>query len=159
MDLNRSCSVKLNDGHIMPVLGFGTLASNDVPKSKAGEATKVVIDVGFRHFDAAYVYQNEEEVGKAIREKIAEGTVKREDTFYTTKLWTTFRCPELVRPALERSLKALQLDSVDLFITFATRHEDLLSIQIIHFLMRIDNSVWLLQSSLTLVDDWQTTHR
>ncbi|XP_002920387.1 aldo-keto reductase family 1 member C15 [Ailuropoda melanoleuca] len=116
MDLNLSRSVKLNDGHVMPVLGFGTLASDDVPKSKCGEATKVAIDVGFRHFDAAYVYQNEEEVGKAIREKIAEGTVKREDIFYTTKLWTTFCRPELVRPALERSLKALQLDYVDLFI-------------------------------------------
>ncbi|XP_026334476.1 aldo-keto reductase family 1 member C15-like isoform X2 [Ursus arctos] len=87
-----------------------------VPKSKSGEATKVAIDVGFRHFDAAYIYQNEKEVGKAIREKIADGTVKREDIFYTTKLWTTFCRPELVRPALERSLKALQLDYVDLFI-------------------------------------------
>lgn len=116
MDLNRSRSVKLNDGHVMPMLGFGTLASNDVPKSKSGEATKVAIDVGFRHIDAAYAYQNEEEVGKAIREKIADGTVKREDIFYTTKLWVTFLRPELVRPALERSLKMLQLDYVDLFI-------------------------------------------
>nr|XP_012421841.1 PREDICTED: aldo-keto reductase family 1 member C3-like [Odobenus rosmarus divergens] len=115
MDLNRSCSVKLNDGHIMPVLGCDTLASNDVPKSKASEATTVAIDVGFQHFDAAYVYQNEEEVGEAIQEKISEGTVKRKDIVYT-KLWTTFRCPELVRPALERSLKALRLDYVDLFI-------------------------------------------
>ncbi|XP_070458058.1 aldo-keto reductase family 1 member C15-like isoform X4 [Equus przewalskii] len=56
-----------------------------VPKSKAGEATKVAVDVGFRHIDAAYAYQNEEEVGKALREKMADGTVKREDIFYTTK--------------------------------------------------------------------------
>uniref|UniRef100_A0A8C3YNW2 Aldo-keto reductase family 1 member C8 n=1 Tax=Catagonus wagneri TaxID=51154 RepID=A0A8C3YNW2_9CETA len=87
-----------------------------VPKSKAGEATRVAIDVGFRHIDAAYVYENEEEVGSALREKIADGTVKREDLFYTTKLWATFFRPELVRPALERSLKKLQLDYVDLFI-------------------------------------------
>lgn len=116
MDSKCSHSVKLNDGHFMPVLGFGTLASEDVPKSKAAEATKVAIDVGFRHIDAAYVYQNEEEVGKALREKIADGTVKREDIFYTTKLWATFFRPELVQPALERSLKKLQLDYVDLFI-------------------------------------------
>ncbi|KAL4841697.1 hypothetical protein H8958_012828 [Nasalis larvatus] len=86
------------------------------PKSKAGEATKVAIDVGFRHIDAAFFYQNEEEIGKAIREKTADGAVKREDIFYTTKLWTTFFRPELVRPALERSLKKLQLDYVELFI-------------------------------------------
>ncbi|KAM8804234.1 aldo-keto reductase family 1 member C15-like isoform 2-T2 [Rhynchonycteris naso] len=116
MESKRSRFAKLNDGHFMPVLGFGTIASEGVPKSKVTEATKVAIDVGFRHIDAAYVYENEEEVGKAIREKIADGTVKREDIFYTTKLWTTFFRPELVRQALERSLKKLQLDYVDLFI-------------------------------------------
>ncbi|XP_066241269.1 aldo-keto reductase family 1 member C15-like [Saccopteryx leptura] len=116
MNPKRSRSVKLNDGHFMPVLGLGTAAFDGVPKSKATEATKVAIDVGFRHIDAAYFYENEEEVGKAIREKIADGTVKREDIFYTTKLWSTFFRPELVRQALERSLKKLQLDYVDLFI-------------------------------------------
>ncbi|KAM9672925.1 aldo-keto reductase family 1 member C15-like isoform 2-T2 [Trichechus inunguis] len=116
MDIKHIHSVRLNDGHFMPVLGFGTYAPEEIPKSKAGEATKVAIDVGFRHIDAAYFYQNEEEVGKAIREKIADGTVKREDIFYTTKLWATFLRPEFVQPALERSLKKLQLDYVDLFI-------------------------------------------
>ncbi|ELW71654.1 Prostaglandin F synthase 1 [Tupaia chinensis] len=116
MDLNQSHSVKLNDGHFMPVLGFGTYAPEEIPKSKAFESTKVAIDVGYRHIDAAHLYQNEEEVGKAIREKIADGTVKRKDIFYTTKLWATFHRPELVQPALERSLKKLQLDYVDLFL-------------------------------------------
>ncbi|XP_047611257.1 aldo-keto reductase family 1 member C15-like [Phacochoerus africanus] len=108
--------VKLNDGHLMPVLGLGTLVSEGVPKSKATEATRVAIEVGYRHIDAAYFYENEEEVGNALREKIADGTVKREELFYTTKLWATFFRPELVRPALERSLKKLRLDYVDLFI-------------------------------------------
>ncbi|XP_058388827.1 aldo-keto reductase family 1 member C15-like isoform X1 [Diceros bicornis minor] len=108
--------VELNDGHYIPVLGFGTYAPDEVPKSKAEEATKVAIDVGFRHIDSAHLYQNEEEIGRAIRDKMADGTVKREDIFYTTKLWLTCLRPELVRPALERSLKKLGLDSVDLFI-------------------------------------------
>ncbi|XP_066136958.1 aldo-keto reductase family 1 member C15-like isoform X1 [Saccopteryx bilineata] len=116
MNPKRGRSVKLNDGHFMPVLGLGTAASEGVPKSKATEAIKVAIDVGFRHIDAAYLYENEEEVGKAIREKVADGTVKREDIFYTTKLWSTFFRPELVQQALERSLKKLQLDYVDLFL-------------------------------------------
>ncbi|XP_030674352.1 aldo-keto reductase family 1 member C15-like [Nomascus leucogenys] len=116
MDLKQSHSGRLNDGHIMPMLGFGTYAPDHTPKSKAGEATEAAIDVGFCHLDAAFFYQSEEEVGKAIREKIADGTVKREDIFYTTKLWTTFFRPELVCSALERSLEKLQLDYVDLFI-------------------------------------------
>ncbi|XP_069314935.1 aldo-keto reductase family 1 member C15-like isoform X2 [Eulemur rufifrons] len=116
MDWTRGHSVKLNDGHFMPVLGLGTYAPEDIPKRKAGEATKVAIEVGYRHIDAAYIYQNENEVGEAIREKIADGTVKREDIFYTTKLWATLFRPEWVKPALERSLKKLQLDYVDLFL-------------------------------------------
>ncbi|XP_055280875.1 dihydrodiol dehydrogenase 3-like [Moschus berezovskii] len=108
--------VKLNDGHFIPVLGFGSSEAKEVPKSEALEVTKFAIEVGFRHIDCAYVYQNEEYVGQAIRSKIADGTVKREDIFYTSKLWCTFLRPELVRPALEKSLKNLQLDYVDLYI-------------------------------------------
>lgn len=72
--------------------------------------------MGFRHIDAAYFYENEEEVGQALRDKMADGTVKREDLFYTTKIWITFLRPELVRQCLERSLKKLGLDYVDLCI-------------------------------------------
>ncbi|XP_058138451.1 aldo-keto reductase family 1 member C23-like protein isoform X2 [Dasypus novemcinctus] len=115
MDLKCHC-VQLSDSHFIPLLGFGTYAAEEVPKSKAGEATKLAIDAGFHHIDSAYLYGNEEEVGQAIRSKIADGTVKREDIFYTSKLWSTFLRPELVRPALERSLKKLQMDYVDLYI-------------------------------------------
>ncbi|XP_040823972.1 aldo-keto reductase family 1 member C15-like isoform X1 [Ochotona curzoniae] len=116
MDLKHNRSVKLSDGHSMPRLGFGTIVPRDAPKSKAFEFTKVAIEAGFRHIDAAFVYENEKEVGAAIREKIADGTVKREDIFYTTKLWATCFRPELVRPTLEKQLKQLQMDYVDLFL-------------------------------------------
>ncbi|XP_069403994.1 dihydrodiol dehydrogenase 3-like [Ovis canadensis] len=116
MDPKYQKKVKLNDGHFIPVLGFGTFAPSEVPKSEALEVTKFAIEVGFRHIDCAYLYQNEEQVGQAIRSKIADGTVKREDIFYTSKVWSTFLRPELVRPALEKSLKDLQLEYVDLYI-------------------------------------------
>ncbi|XP_004588542.2 aldo-keto reductase family 1 member C15-like [Ochotona princeps] len=116
MNPKHSHYVKLNDGHYMPKLGFGTSAPSKVPKSKVFEYTKVAIEAGFRHIDSAHFYENEEQIGAAVREKIADGTVKREDIFYTTKLWTTFHRPEMVRPALEMSLKKLQMDYVDLFL-------------------------------------------
>ena len=50
------------------------------------EVTKFAIEAGFRHIDSAHTYQNEEQVGQAIRSKIADGTVKREDIFYTSKV-------------------------------------------------------------------------
>ncbi|XP_055472621.1 aldo-keto reductase family 1 member C23-like protein isoform X2 [Psammomys obesus] len=83
--MNPNGSAELNDGHRIPVLGFGTFAPEEVPKSLVKEATKIAIGAGFRHIDSAYFYQNEEEVGLAIRSKIADGTVKREDIFYTSK--------------------------------------------------------------------------
>ncbi|KAK1168796.1 aldo-keto reductase family 1 member D1-like [Acipenser oxyrinchus oxyrinchus] len=110
-------SVPLNDGNTMPLMGIGTYADpRTTPKGLCYESVKVAIDDGYRHIDGALVYFNEHEVGQAIREKIAEGKVKREDIFYCGKLWNTFHPPELVRPSLERTLKTLQLDYVDLYV-------------------------------------------
>ncbi|XP_072510284.1 aldo-keto reductase family 1 member C1-like isoform X1 [Notamacropus eugenii] len=87
-----------------------------VPKNETVIATKVAIQVGFRHIDGAFLYENEKEVGQAIQVKIADGTVTRKDIFCTGKLWSTCHRPELVRPALEETLKNLQLDYLDLYI-------------------------------------------
>uniref|UniRef100_A0ABI7XT55 NADP-dependent oxidoreductase domain-containing protein n=1 Tax=Felis catus TaxID=9685 RepID=A0ABI7XT55_FELCA len=112
----KLCSVKLNDGFFMPMLGFGTSAPNKVAKSEVEEAVMKAIDVGYRHFDSAYLYLNEEEIGRAIQKKIADGSVKREDIFYTSKVWGTFLRPELVQTSLEISLRKLQLSYVDLYL-------------------------------------------
>ncbi|XP_055790540.1 aldo-keto reductase family 1 member D1-like isoform X1 [Salvelinus fontinalis] len=110
-------SVPLSDGNRIPLFGLGTYGDpRTTPRGTALNSVKHAIDVGYRHFDGALVYFNEHEVGQAIREKIEDGTVKREDIFYCGKLWNTFHPPELVRPALERTLKALKLDYVDLYI-------------------------------------------
>lgn len=62
--------------------------SHQTPKGSCLEAVKIAIDAGYRHIDGAFVYFNEHEVGQAIREKIAEGKIKREDIFYCGKVRT-----------------------------------------------------------------------
>lgn len=60
-----------------------------VIQSTSGDAERAVkdaIDAGYRHIDSAFLYGNEVEVGNAVRAKIAEGVVKREDMFITTKV-------------------------------------------------------------------------
>ncbi|XP_077119118.1 aldo-keto reductase family 1 member C1-like [Ranitomeya variabilis] len=117
MALKPDSYVVLNDGNKMPVIGFGTGANTaKYTKEQAGESTKVAIDVGYRHIVSAFLYRNEVQVGEAIRSKIADGTVKREDIFYTGKLWGNNHTPERVRLGLEKSLKDLQLDYMDLVL-------------------------------------------
>lgn len=72
--------------------------------------------MGFRHLDAAERYRNEAEVGAALTELFADGTVDREDLFVTTKLWNNNHRSERVRPALQASLDRLGLDAVDLYL-------------------------------------------
>jgi alcohol dehydrogenase (NADP+) len=109
----------------MPALGFGTLI---LDATQTGTATRTALDVGFRHFDCAERYRNEEQVGEALREAIRAGSVTRGDLFITTKLWNNNHRPERVQPALEASLARLQVDYVDLYLMhtpFAFRPGDI----------------------------------
>lgn len=62
------------------------------------------------------LYGNEQEIGDAIREKIAQGSVKREDLFIVTKLWNTFHEREKVVPTCKKSLNNFGLDYLDLYL-------------------------------------------
>jgi len=101
---------KLNTGAEIPALGFGTWQS---PPGEVKKAVAFALSVGYKHVDGAYCYANEDEVGEGLKEAFDSG-VKREDIFVTTKLWCTYH--SRVEEALDKSLKSLGLDYVDLFL-------------------------------------------
>jgi diketogulonate reductase-like aldo/keto reductase len=101
-----------NNSHEIPALGFGTLIPDPIATK---EAVRISLEVGFRQFDCAERYRNEEQVGDAMRAVFKEGKVNREDVFVGTKLWNNNHRPERVGPAFAASLKRLQLDYVDLY--------------------------------------------
>lgn len=97
----------------MPALGFGTLIPDATETRNAAVAA---LEAGFRHFDCAERYRNEEQVGDAIREGLRKGSLTREDLFITTKLWNSNHRPERVKPAFDSSRAKLQSDYVDLYL-------------------------------------------
>eukprot|EP01107_Rhizomastix_libera_P006048 TRINITY_DN20158_c0_g1_i1.p1 TRINITY_DN20158_c0_g1~~TRINITY_DN20158_c0_g1_i1.p1 ORF type:complete len:310 (+),score=61.12 TRINITY_DN20158_c0_g1_i1:31-930(+) len=97
----------------MPTLGLGTWKAD---KGVVGNAVKEAISIGYRMIDCAAIYQNEAEVGEALAECFAAGTVKREDIFITSKLWNNMHRSADVRAGLEQTLRDLRLTSVDLYL-------------------------------------------
>jgi diketogulonate reductase-like aldo/keto reductase len=109
----RYTKIPLNNGSDqIPALGFGTLIPDPIATK---EAVRNSLQVGFRQFDCAERYRNEEHVGEAMRAVFQEGKVKRKDVFIGTKLWNNNHRPERVKPAFEASLRRLQLEYVDLY--------------------------------------------
>jgi D-xylose reductase len=97
----------------MPAVGLGLW------KIAPAQAARTVLDavkLGYRHFDSACDYANEAEVGAGLREALASRMCRREELWVTSKLWNTYHAAEHVRPAVERSLRDLQLDYLDLYL-------------------------------------------
>lgn len=136
----------------IPAVGFGTL----IPDSLAtAQATKAALEAGFRHFDCAERYRNEETVGAALQAAFKTGTVRREDLFVTTKLWNTNHRPDRVKPAFEASLRRLQLDYADCYLIhtpFAFQPGDEQD-------PRDERGQVIYDSGVTLIDTWQALER
>jgi alcohol dehydrogenase (NADP+) len=109
----RSPSVKLNSGHLMPVLGLGTFLAKP---GEVGAAVTKAIHAGYRHFDLAAVYGNEAEIGVALQDAIRSGVVSRADLFLTSKLAASQMEPSRAKACLAKTLADLQTDYLDLYL-------------------------------------------
>ena len=106
-------TLKLHDGTDFPAFGLGTWLSK---KGEVYAAVRHALKVGYRHVDCAWIYFNEDEIGQALTDAFAEGDIKREDLWVTSKLWNDKHAPADVRPALEGTLADLKLDYIDLYL-------------------------------------------
>ncbi|MEV0190968.1 aldo/keto reductase [Kitasatospora purpeofusca] len=112
-------SLELNDGNLIPQLGFGVW---QVPDAEATAAVRAAIEAGYRSIDTAAIYENETGTGKAVADALSGG-LAREDLYITTKLWnsgTRDWSGEQGRDAVLRefdaSLERLGLDYLDLYL-------------------------------------------
>jgi len=103
-------TVKLNNGVEIPILGFGVFQITD--PAECERSVVEAIQTGYSHIDTAASYQNEEAVGRGIK----QSGVAREKLFITTKLWIQSNGYEDTLKAFERSLKRLQVEYLDLYL-------------------------------------------
>lgn len=103
----------LKTGAALPPVALGFWK---VPRPETADLVERAINVGYRHFDCAADYGNEAEVGAGLADVFRKGKARREDIWITSKLWNTYHRKEHVRPALERTLRDLGVDELDLYL-------------------------------------------
>ncbi|KAL9541219.1 hypothetical protein MBANPS3_009243 [Mucor bainieri] len=96
----------------MPIIGYGCWKVEENPE----QVVYTAIKNGYRLIDGAAVYGNEVGVGRGINRAIKEGIVKRQDLFVVSKLWNNYHNKAHVRAAIDRTLKDMELDYLDLYI-------------------------------------------
>jgi len=106
-------ALRLNSGQLLPQIGLGTWKS---ASNAVGNAVRHALRHGYRHIDCASIYGNEAEIGEAFREVFQEGTVRREDVFITSKLFNNCHTPQRAKDSLDKTLKDLQLQYLDLYL-------------------------------------------
>lgn len=99
----------LENGVKMPCIGYGTYKCTDGSDERI---VRMALDAGYRMLDTAAAYENEEYVGRAVR----ESKIPREEIFLTSKVWKTNLGYEKTKQSFEASLNRLQTDYLDLFL-------------------------------------------
>lgn len=101
---------KLSNGMILPNVAFGTYEVSDP------EVFVTAVKAGYRYFDTASFYGNEETLGEGLRQAMEEGLVKREELIICSKCWRSEMGYEKAREAFMNSLKRLKLDYLDMYL-------------------------------------------
>lgn len=106
---------KLLSNHTIPTIALGTY---NLPRSHTTSIVEKALDEGYRHFDTAVLYQNEYEVAKGILNWLKKHpTVKRDEIFYTTKLWNTQFGYDNAKKAIKECVKSVgDLGYIDLLL-------------------------------------------
>ncbi|CAG2175482.1 unnamed protein product, partial [Oppiella nova] len=110
--LERVPNIRLTDGMRIPIIGLGTY--NIREQNVMDQVIEDAIDVGYRHIDTAYEYNNENLIGKSIRKLMDRQKIERNSIFVTSKVWNTFHRRRKVVEGMRLSLKNLGLDYLDL---------------------------------------------
>lgn len=120
-DLNKK-TVTLNNGYVMPILGLGTYSLKGV---KCYDAVLYFLKSGGRLIDTAYMYENEEEVGRAVK----DSGIKRSEIFVITKLYPNqFSSAE---QAVEQALKKLNIEYIDMMLLHHPGKDDVKAYKVI----------------------------
>lgn len=107
-------NVTLNNGRIMPAIGFGVF---QIPENETKNVVFEAIRHGYRSFDTAASYMNEKTLGEAVGDAIQEGLVTREELFITTKMWVQdMKNYDMAKKAIDTSLENLGLEYLDLYL-------------------------------------------
>ena len=112
IDSNTVPVFKLNDGGTIPCVGMGTFGSDRVTPDEVAQAVAGGIRAGYRLFDCAACYGNEDKIGAAFRAAMDEGVVKRGDLFIMSKVWNDMH--RGVRESCLKSIADLRCDYLDM---------------------------------------------
>lgn len=105
--------VKLYTGEEIPCVGMGTFGSDRFTAEQVSNAVAGAIRCGYRMFDCAACYGNEDQIGKVFKAAFDEGVVERKELFIMTKVWNDMH--QRVEESCRKSIADLQCDYIDLF--------------------------------------------
>ncbi|KAG8175742.1 hypothetical protein JTE90_024515 [Oedothorax gibbosus] len=111
---SEESSILLSSGYRMPIIGLGSSLVTDGGTLEA--SMTAAVEIGYRHFDTAFTYHNEKQIGNALTKLMESGSVKREEIFVVSKLPQNGMKGESVEYFCKKSLENLGLDYIDLYL-------------------------------------------